>query len=182
MGSYNVQPFRTQDEIATFKFFLGRNKNGKRDVFIFLMGINTGLRMSDIVKLTVRDIKQAGVIVEQKTGKKRRLLVDGMKDVIDDYTSGMSMDDYIAYSREGGHLEVGTVWKIFNKAAKEMGRGDVGTHTCRKTFGYHYYKKTKDIATLMVIFNHSSEAITKRYIGITDDEIDNSLIDFRLGF
>ncbi|BDP82253.1 hypothetical protein EfmAA290_29290 (plasmid) [Enterococcus faecium] len=49
-----------------------------------------------------------------------------------------------------------------------LGRDDIGTHTLRKTFGYHYYKKTRDIATLMFIFNHSSQAITKRYIGITE--------------
>lgn len=56
----------------------------------------------------------------------------------------------------------------------------VGTHTMRKTFGYHYYKRTKDVATLMEIFNHSAPSITKRYIGITQDEIDKSLEDFML--
>ena len=44
----------------------------------------------------------------------------------------------------------------------------------RKTFGYHYYKKTKDIALLQNIFNHSSSAITLRYIGITDDLLDKA--------
>lgn len=178
---YNVEPLRTQDEISTFKFFLSRNTYGKRDVFLFILGINTGLRMSDIVSLTVADLTTNDYIIERKTGKKRRLFLDGLKDVVNEYIVGMKPDDYVFPSREGGHIEVGTVWKIFNKAAREMGRSDIGTHTCRKTFGYHYYKKTKDIATLMVIFNHSSESITKRYIGITDDEIDNSLIGFRLG-
>lgn len=54
------------------------------------------------------------------------------------------------------------------------------THTLRKTFGYHYYKKPHDIVTLMLIFNHSSQAITKRYIGITEDKIGASLADFKL--
>ena len=182
MASYNVQPLKTQDEISTFKFFLSRNKYGERDVFLFLLGINTGLRMSDIVKLTVRDVTETKYVIEQKTGKRRRLSLDGMKDIINQYTLGMQPDEYLFKSREGGFIEVGTVWKIFNKAAREMGRSDLGTHTCRKTFGYHYYKRTKDIATLMIIFNHSSESITKRYIGITDDEIDDSLVDFKLGF
>lgn len=48
---------------------------------------------------------------------------------------------------------------------------DIGTHTMRKTFGYHYYKRIKDIATLQQIFNHSVPSITKRYIGITQDEL-----------
>ncbi|GEQ34220.1 hypothetical protein B795N_21020 [Marinilactibacillus psychrotolerans] len=45
-----------------------------------------------------------------------------------------------------------------------------------------YYKKTKDVATLMEIFGHSSEKITKRYIGINEDEISETLLNFRLGF
>ncbi|MBR9930126.1 tyrosine-type recombinase/integrase [Enterococcus sp. 079] len=65
--------------------------------------------------------------------------------------------------------------------SRKLGRDDIGTHTLRKTFGYHYYKKTRDIATLMFIFNHSSQAITKRYIGITEDEIGASLRGFKLG-
>ena len=67
------------------------------------------------------------------------------------------------------------------KLGMEMGRDDFGTHTMRKTFGYHYYRQTHDIATLMAIFNHSSQQITKRYIGITEDEINESLDKFRLG-
>ena len=48
---YNVQPLRSQQEINDFLFCLRRNKNAERDVFLFLIGINSGLRMSDIVKL-----------------------------------------------------------------------------------------------------------------------------------
>lgn len=51
----------------------------------------------------------------------------------------------------------------------------IGTHTMRKTFGYWYYKQSKDIATLQSILNHSHPEITLRYIGITDEEIENSL-------
>lgn len=51
----------------------------------------------------------------------------------------------------------------------------------RKTFGYHYYKRFKDVATLQEILNHAAPSITKRYIGITQDEINESLEGFRLG-
>lgn len=50
----------------------------------------------------------------------------------------------------------------------------------RKTFGYWYFKQTKDIATLQMILNHSHPEITLRYIGITDEEIENSLNNFVL--
>lgn len=49
-------------------------------------------------------------------------------------------------------------------------------------FGYNYYLKIKDIGTLMIIFNHSSEQITKRYLGITDQQMGESLADFKLRF
>ena len=56
----------------------------------------------------------------------------------------------------------------------------IGTHTMRKTFGYWYYKETRDIASLQMILNHSHPEITLKYIGITDEEIENSLSRFVL--
>jgi integrase len=56
----------------------------------------------------------------------------------------------------------------------------IGTHTMRKTFGYWYYKQTKDVAKLQIILNHSHPRITLKYIGITDEEIEDSLNDFVL--
>lgn len=181
--TYNVQPFRSQEEIDDFLFLLRRTKNSKRDVFLFLFGLNTGLRMSDIVRLKVGDINKSGpVIIEKKTGKRKRLFLDGIQDIIKEYISGMSDDEYLFPSRQGGHIEVNTVYKLYTKIAKNLGRDDIGCHTLRKTYGRFYYLKTHDIATLMYLFNHSSEKITKRYIGITDDEARSSLSDFRIGY
>ena len=182
--SYNVQPLRSQQEINDFLFCLRRNKNAERDVFLFLIGINSGLRMSDIVKLKKKDILSAKNprIVEQKTGKTRILYLSSLQDLIQEYTKDLNPEEYLFPSTKGGHLEVNTVYQMFQKVAKLLGRDDIGTHTLRKTFGYHYYKKTKDVATLMEIFGHSSEKITKRYIGINEDEISETLLNFRLGF
>lgn len=182
--TYNVQPLRTQQEINDFLFCLRRNQHAERDVFLFLIGINSGLRMSDIVKLKKQDLLTAKNprIVEQKTGKTRILYLGSLQDLIQDYTKTLDPDDYLFPSSKGGHLEVNTVYQMFQKVAKLLGRDDIGTHTLRKTFGYHYYKKTKDVATLMEIFGHSSEKITKRYIGINEDEISETLLNFRLGF
>jgi integrase len=181
---YNVQPLRSQQEINDFLFCLRRNKNAERDVFLFLIGINSGLRMSDIVKLKKQDILSAKNprIVEQKTGKTRILYLSSLQDLIQAYTTDLAADAYLFPSTKGGHLAVNTVYQMFQKVAALLGRDDIGTHTLRKTFGYHYYKKTKDVATLMEIFGHSSESITKRYIGIKEDEISETLLTFRLGF
>lgn len=55
-----------------------------------------------------------------------------------------------------------------------------GTRSLRKTFGYHHYRKHKDLAILQEIFSHSSLSITKRYIGITQDESEDTSKDFSL--
>ena len=180
--SYNVQPLRTQQEINDFLFCLRRNKNAERDVFLFLIGINSGLRMSDIVKLKKKDVisSKNPRIVEQKTGKTRILYLSSLQELIQDYTKDLKPEDYLFPSTKGGHLEVNTVYQMFQKVAALLDRDDIGTHTLRKTFGYHYYKKTKDVATLMEIFGHSSEKITKRYIGINEDEISETLLNFRI--
>ena len=56
----------------------------------------------------------------------------------------------------------------------------IGTHTMRKTFGYWFYKQTKDVAKLQSLLNHSHPEITLRYIGITDEEIEADLQHFVL--
>lgn len=182
--TYNVQPFRTQQEIDDFLFALRRSKHADRNVFLFLFAINTGLRMSDIVCLRKKDLVYSlnPKVVEKKTGKSRTIYLSGISDLIHGYIENLNENDFLFPSNKGDtHLSVNGVYQIFQIAAELVGRTDIGTHSCRKTFGYHYYKRTNDIATLMMIFGHSSESITKRYIGITDDIISTSLTNFRLG-
>ena len=71
-------------------------------------------------------------------------------------------------------------YRVLREAGKAFGIDALGTHTMRKTFGYHYYKKTHDVVTLMRIFNHTSQAVTLHYIGIEEEEIRQSLDDFYL--
>ena len=181
----NVQPIRKKSDIEIARFLLSKNKHGQRDVLLFLMGINTGLRASDLVVRKVGEFRQTKhpVITEQKTHKKRMLNVTNLSDLIDDFIKDMPDDAHLFQSNKykNYHLKVNGVYQIMQKLGREMDRDDFGTHTMRKTFGYHYYRQTHDIATLMAIFNHSSQQITKRYIGITEDEINESLDKFRLG-
>ena len=79
----------------------------------------------------------------------------------------------------GNRLARVAAYYIIRTACEEAGLEDkFGTHTMRKTFGYHHYKKFKDVAMLQKIFNHSSPEITLRYIGIEQDEIDESYANF----
>ena len=72
-------------------------------------------------------------------------------------------------------------YRIINDACSEAGvEYKVGTHTLRKTFGYHHYQKFKDVVVLQKIFNHFSPQVTLRYIGIDQDMIDESYNNFVL--
>ena len=181
----NVEPLRTETEIQDFLFWLRRSKNSDRDVFLFKLGINTGLRMSDLVSLKVSDVAASvnPKIEEKKTGKTRVLFLANLQEEIQQYTENKNPDDWLFPSRQGKHepIKVNTVYQLYQKVAKNLNRKDISTHTVRKTFGYHYYRSTKDIATLMEIFNHTSQQITKRYIGIREEEISETFKNFKIG-
>jgi integrase len=151
-----------------------------RDYLLFVVGINTGLRISDLLQLKVGHTKNSHIIItEGKTGKIKRFPINSnLRELLDEYTIGMSDDDYLFPSRKGEHIGRVQAYRILNDAAKEVGLDEIGTHTLRKTFGYHHYQRYKDVALLQEIFNHSSPSITLRYIGINQDAIDASLAGF----
>ena len=176
-----VEPLRSKTEIEDFKaalFSLG----GERDRFLFTFGINTGLRISDIVPLRVGDIRGRlyADLNEKKTGKKRRIHLFSIQGEIIEYCDGKRDDAFLFRSAKGGHISTTQAYRILVRAGHQLGRDDIGTHSLRKTFGYHYYRQTLDIATLMVIFNHSSQAVTRRYIGIENEEIAEAMKKFKL--
>jgi len=180
-----VQPIRDAKTIGLVKKHLqGR---GNKYYIMFVIGINTGLRIGDILNLKISDIrgKRHITITERKTGKYKRFLVnDQLKKEIDDYidSAKLSEDDYIIGSRKGKKQPITRIqaYRILNGAAKELQLAEIGTHTMRKTFGYWHYQQYKDVAVLQDIFNHSAPSITLKYIGINDDAKDNTLRDFFL--
>ncbi len=91
-------------------------------------------------------------------------------------------EDYLFKSRKGSGPITGVqAWQILNKAASSVGiKERVGTHTLRKTFGYHAYQQGIDITLLQKVFNHSTPSITLRYIGITQEDIDNVYVNLNL--
>lgn len=181
MGTYKVEPLRTPAEIDAMKHAL-YELGGERDRFLFTFGINTGLRISDIVPLRVRDVRSRPYvdIIEKKTKKTRRVHLLAIQPDIVMYCQDMADGQFLFPSRNGGHIGTVQAYRILVRAGELIGRDDIGSHSLRKSFGFHYYQRTKDIATLMEIFSHSSASITKRYIGIRDEEIAASLRDFRL--
>lgn len=174
-----VQPIRDMDKIEEMK-----QRLSPRDSFMFSLGINVGIRISDLLELKVKDIRGKNhlILVESKTKKQKRFLINSkLKEVIYNYTEGMEDDAWLFPSRKGdGHISRIQAYRVLNKTAKEIGLEEIGTHTLRKTFGYWFYKRTKDIAMLQEIFNHSAPSVTLRYIGINQDSMDEALEDFSI--
>lgn len=175
-----VQPIRDKNTLKKIADDL-KAKNEKYYI-MFMIGIYSGLRVSDILKLQVKDIQGKDHIRmrEKKTGKYKSFPVNpAIRNDIAAYCEGKQPTDYVVpgkpeskpVSREYAH-------RVIHEAGKRYGLDDLGTHSMRKTFGYHYYTQTKDIATLMKIFNHSSESITLRYIGIEQQSIDEAIMNF----
>ena len=178
-----VQPIRDKEKIEDMKRQL--LKNGTRDYLLFYTGINTGLRISDILALKVQDVRDKThiSIKETKTGKTKRFKINnGLYDELNNYITGMDDEEYIFKSKKGDNKPISRVqaYRILNSAGQKVGLEEIGTHTLRKTFGYHFYQKTKDIALLQQLFNHSAPSVTLRYIGINQDMMDEAMDDFSL--
>ena len=177
-----VQPIRDKHKIEEIKSIL--KQNGTRDLLLFSMGINTGLRISDLLKLRVIDVrgKSHVEIKEQKTNKFKKFPInDKLKKLIQEFIKDKEDDEPLFLSQKQKRLDRSQAYRMLNEACEAVGiTVNIGTHSMRKSFGYHHYKQFKDVAMLQMIFNHSNPKITLRYIGIEQDEIDNSYKQFVL--
>jgi integrase len=192
-----VQPLRSLASIDRMKKVL-RQRN-IRDYALFILGIYTGLRISDLLKLKVEDvsfrlgpklvIRDQLALRERKTGKAKIIILNKeARSALRSFLNKRSPQDsdpiFVSKKPGEGHQPkpIGR-WQahhILNQAAREAGiRDRIGTHTLRKTFGYHSYRKGVDLTMLQKILNHSSPAVTLAYIGFTQDEINDVYIKLR---
>lgn len=180
-----VEPIRDKKKIELMKQYL-KSKN-ERDYLMFIIGINTGLRVSDLLTLQVADVKGKQYIKlrEKKRNKRRKILLPSqVKADIRKYIKGKQLDEYLFKSREGENKPITRqrAYQILNEVARlpEIKLKEIGTHTLRKTFGYWQYRKYQNIVLLQDIFGHDSPKETLIYIGISQDEKDEAMKDFCL--
>ncbi|MEJ6952086.1 site-specific integrase [Natronospora cellulosivora (SeqCode)] len=178
-----VQPIRDKKKIEEMKTELLRKNY--RDYILFLVGINTGLRVSDILKLKVADVKEKThiMIKEQKTGKSKRIFINNnLRLELDKYIANLNDDTYLFVSNKGENSPISRrhAYRILKEVGDSIGLKEVGTHTMRKTFGYWHYQQYHDVALLQELFNHSAPSVTLKYIGINQDLMDESLKEFSL--
>lgn len=167
-----VHPIKNKRDIERMKESL----NG-RDLLLFIVGINTSLRISDILELKREDFDGTHMrLTERKTGKTKTIrindnLAKAVVELADD--SG-----YLFKSRKGVGAPISRVqaYRILTSAAERANLTlNFGTHTLRKTFAYHAYNGGKgcDLALLMRVLNHSSQRETLRYIGLDQEAQDD---------
>lgn len=178
-----VEPIRDPEKVKLISTYLKQSRN--RNYIMFMIGIYSGLRISDILKLRVKDIKGKDSISirETKTKKQKIFTINPiLKKEIKIYCEGKDPNDYILKSREGKNKPISRemAYKILSETGDIFGLPNLGTHTLRKTFGYHHYKQYKDVVLLQHIFNHSSPTITLRYIGYEQENINRSIKNFKI--
>lgn len=142
----------------------------------FNIQANIGLRISDIVKLKVKDLSN-GILVmrEKKTNKlQNRKLNPILVEAVRDYArrNCLREDDLLIGVKERN------IQKTLTKACKYLGYEGIGTHSFRKYFSNKIYSQTKDARLVQALLNHSSLSSTQRYLGVTDDELDQASVNF----
>ncbi|MDR1731230.1 MAG: site-specific integrase [Synergistaceae bacterium] len=183
-----VEPIRSTGKIKSMKRIL-RGKN-PRDLLLFVMGINTALRIGDLLSLTVRDVRNDNgqlrtclYLQEAKTGKIKRfpLNFSVTRTLKSCLTDEMDDTEFLFASARGARpISRVQAWRILSDVARDVGLDAIGTHTLRKTFGYHVYRRTGDLGLVQKLLNHSMSVDTLRYIGIEQDDIDNAYMRLNL--
>lgn len=180
-----VEPVRDIEAIRTISKLLA---DKPRDMLLWALGINNGLRASDLLRLKVGDLEGMNPgdtlpIIESKTGKPNVLVVNKVvHKALTKYLEVLEPDshDYLFKSRKGGEaLQSQAVSKLIKKWCREINlKGNYGAHTLRKTWGYHQ-RVNHGVGFELICkrYNHSNPAITMRYLGIKDKEVHGILLN-----
>ncbi len=184
-----VEPIRSTKKIAQIKNLL-KGQGRYRDLLLFTVGINTALRVSDLLRLRIGDfvdgegtIRKRFWIREAKRNKRNDVIInDSITQALTAYraaypdveTNPKHFVSFNTRTKDYRHpIDRKQVWKIITTLCHEVGlHGNYGTHTLRKTWGYHARQHGVDLALIMHKLNHNSLAYTKRYLGITNEELE----------
>ncbi len=186
-----TQPIREKSELKAFLAYYQSVRPSPRNQALIVLGLHTALRISDILCLSwenVYDFENGAFFVhlyirEKKTGKQNivalnRHVTDALEQLRKeriplpaDYIFTKATDFTTPLCRT-------QAFRIVKRAAAEALHAEhISCHSLRKTFGYHAWKQGTPPALLMEIYNHSSYRVTKRYLGISQDERDSIFME-----
>ena len=163
---------------------------------IWKVGVNTALRISDLLSLTTEDVytldtdNPALNIIEQKTGKPRKIVVNQTALAVMQRRLKENPDDVWLFQTYAVNrdrrappkpINRRSVSRVFEKVGQRVAPKVVlGTHSMRKTRGYAMHKAGRSIESIAKVLNHSSPAVTMRYIGLVQQDIDESYMELEL--
>jgi integrase len=187
----SVEPIRSKEKVFAIKQYILSDKYNPRyqarDYLLFVFGINSALRISDLLSLKVKDvidsqgeIRDYFKIRTRKTKKELTILInESIKKALKNYFDQEQFpnpNDYLFKTHTGQRMDRIRAWVLIKRWIKNAGLdpANYGTHTLRKTWGYHARKNFGiPIESISEKLGHKSNAVTKRYIGITQDEINS---------
>lgn len=191
-----TQPIRNPALLQDFKNFYLYQKPNFRNHALCILGLNTALRITDLLNFKWKDIYQFETfsfrshlsIIERKTGKTNTIIlnhavIEAMTLFLNSLPSMPDGEDYIFSGRSGSRCPLSRyqAYRIVKQAASFLGmKENISCHSLRKTFGYHAWQQGTAPAMLMTIYNHSSYQITKRYLGIEQDDKDKVFMNIAL--
>jgi integrase len=182
-----VEAIRREKDINLIKKLLA---DKPRDLAIFTMGINTNLRASDLLRITIGQVQHVRPgeqfsLREKKTQKLRSITMNKtVSEAVQKLLKTVDTSDSNAYlfrsrqKRNGGQLTVGYLNRLVKGWCAEINlKGNYGSHTLRKTFGVaHRTRFGTDIPTLMTMFNHATQRQTLAYLGVQTGELQEAYL------
>lgn len=184
-----VEPIKDVENIKNIRRIL--SNSSQRDLLLFVLGINTGIRICDLLNLKLDDVWENGQIKEflylhdEKHEEGILFYLNSkVRNELENYLSHTPLQkgDYLFKSQKDDlPITRQQAYRIINQAARDAGiAGKIGTHTLRKTFGYHAFRAGVAISLLMKIFRHYSPSETLKYIGADKEETKYIKIDVNL--
>lgn len=187
-----AQPIKNKTDLEKIRTYYKIRQPNQRNYLLIIIGLNTALRISDILSLKwgmVYDLESGQIrchiaVSEQKTGKFSSIYINNsIRQALTSYMEvlqqkGIAIEDerFLFPNRNDPNMHISRVQahRIIKKAAAECNLPEtISCHSLRKTFGYFAWKQGTPPVLLMTIYNHSSFQVTKRYLGIEQDERDS---------
>jgi len=176
-----TQPIRNKQQVHELvEYYL---KRGELSNYLLIVScVHTALRISDLLRIKWDDVydfdrsrlRENVAITEMKTGKSTLIKLNkAITDALNACIPFAKRGDYLFKSRKGGAIGRVQAYRIIRSASEALNfHSNVSCHSLRKTFGYHAWKNGISPAVLMEIYNHSNFTVTRRYLGVTQDDKD----------
>lgn len=178
----SVDPIR--DTAVYNKIKIELKEWNEKYYIMFLLGSLLALRISEILCLKIGDVagKEKHTMVQNKTGKEITIAFNPeLKKALKEYCRGKDPQEALIPARDNEYKPLSScrAWEVMQEIGAKHGL-HLGTHSMRKTCAYHYYKQTKDLATIKIWLNHSATRDTLTYIGITQEVVERAMINFNI--